>query len=152
MHTGLTQEGTALTSGSDLWVVADIEHSKWTAQIDWYLNFQIIKASRYKSPELSDFLKDALEQTGISAPQIQAGDGPLLIQSEFLLPNKWVLVLPYNGDLKEWMSSISKIWSGLQKPSIRIFLPTGQNSSPQNQSWFEKLDFKNLSVVLDLPN
>ncbi len=152
MVTGLTQEGSALSSGSDLWVVADLEHSQWTAKIDWYLNFQIVKASRYKTPALSEFLIDTLEKTGLTAPQVQADDGPLLIQSEFLLPNKWVLVLPYKSDIKEWTTEISKVWEGLQKPSVRIFMPTGQTSSPQSQGWFEKLGFKNVTVVLDLQN
>lgn len=152
MVTGLSQEDSALSSGYDLWVVADLQHSKWTAKIDWYLNFQIVKASRHTPAELSDFLKEALTQTGLTAPAVETKNGPLLIQSEFLLPNKWVLVLPFQNDVKEWTSDISKIWQGLQKPSARIFLPTGQTSSPQSQAWFEKLGFKNVSIVLDLPN
>ena len=152
MLTGLTQESGALSSGSDLWVVPDLQHSKWATKIDWYLNFQIVNASRYHAPELSDFLREAIQQTGLSSPQIQVGNGPLLIQSEFLLPNKWVLVLPFDGDIKQWMTRISEIWEGLQKPSVRIFLPTGQSSSPQSQSWFEKLEFKNVTLMLDLSN
>jgi hypothetical protein len=142
----------ALSTGSDLWIVADLDHSKWTSKIDWYLNFQIVKASRHESPELSGFLKEALEQTGLTAPQIKTGNGPLLIQSEFLLPNKWVLVLPFEEDIKSWMSKVAEVWEGLQKPSLRIFLPTGQNSSPHSMAWFEKLELKNCSLVLDLSN
>ena len=151
MATALSPEK-ALSTGSDLWIVADLNHSKWTSKIDWYLNFQIVKASRHESPQVSDFLKEALQQTGLPAPQVTVGKGPLLIQSEFLLPNKWVLVLPFEEDLKNWMTKVAEIWNGLQKPSVRIFLPTGQTSSPQTAAWFEKLEFQNCSLVLDLSN
>jgi hypothetical protein len=136
-------QASALNPGADLWVVADLNHSKWTSKLDWHLNFQIAKASRHKSPELSPFLKEALEQTGQQELRFDVDGAPLLIQSESLLPNKWILIVPYAGDMKAWLSRISKAWTDLKKPSIRIFLPTGQSASQVTQ-------FEDITLVLDL--
>lgn len=143
-------QASALNPGSDLWVVADFDSSKWTAKLDWYLNFQILKASRRKAPELSPFLKEVMDQTGLQISQEARPQGPLLIHSEFHLPNRWVLVAPFNSDLKDWIKTVASVWTQLQQPSIRIFLPAGQNASHMAQAWVENLGFKDITLVLDL--
>lgn len=146
----LISQASALNPGADLWIVPDLNHSKWTSKIDWYLNFQIVKATRRESPRISPFLNEVLENTGLSVPNFKTELAPLLIQSQSLLPNKWVLVVDYTNDMQSWVTQIAKVWEDLQRPSLRIFLPSGQSASPLSESWFESLDFQEVTVVLDL--
>lgn len=150
MITVLSQ-ASALNPGSDLWVVTSLNQSGWTPQLDWYLNFQIAKTNRHRPPELSPFLKEVGAQTGLfEIEALSQKEAPLLIQSEALLPSKWILVAPFGGQLAEWMKQISKIWLGLKKPSLRVFLPAGQNASSLTESLLTPLELKDISVVLDL--
>ena len=150
MITTLSQ-ASALNPGAELWVMADLEHCQWTAKIDWYLNFQIVKASRHEAPILSEFLAQIIDNTGVQVPEILAlKDSSLLIHSQSLLPNKWVAVIPYVDNLKEWLKQISELWQGLQNPSLRIFLPTGQISNSVTKSLLSTKEEKEITVVLDL--
>jgi hypothetical protein len=152
MVTTLSQ-ASALNPGSNLWVVSDLMSSKWTAKIDWYLNFQIIKAARHKPAPLPEFLVEAVRQTGIEVPKIDTSTSdPLLILSEPLLPNKWVLVIPFEKSLEAWVKSTAHIWSQLQRPSLRLFLPAGQNARSLHESWLTPLENEEITVVLDLSN
>ncbi len=152
MITTLSQ-ASALNPGAELWAMADLPNSKWTAKIDWYLNFQIVKASRHERPPLSEFLVKIVEKTGVKIPQLEPiSAAPLLIHSQPLLPNKWVAVVPYTDNFKEWMKSVSQVWQQLQNPSLRIFLPAGQLSNAVPGNLISEKDSKEITVVLDLSN
>ena len=152
MITTLSQ-ASALNPGAELWVMTDLKKSHWTAKIDWYLNFQIVKASRHSPPGLSDFLIQMIEKTELKIPSFELlSQAPLLIHSQPLLPNKWVAVVPYTDNFKHWMKNISEIWNQLQNPSLRIFLPAGQLSSAVTDKMISSKEIKEITVVLDLSN
>jgi hypothetical protein len=73
-----------------------------------------------------------------------------MISSSELLPNKWVILLSLN-DFKEsaWIQEAHNIWVGLERPSLRIFLPTGQSTGQFQIEWQKHSDFQEFTVVLD---
>lgn len=136
--------------GADLWVVADFKNSRWSAKIDWHLNFQIVKAQRHKLESLSPFLINVLERTGLPQPEFRKDENsPLLISSSHLLPNKWVLVVSYSEKIQDWVETLSKAWTDLKKPSLRVFLPSQQNPSFFSELWMKKNPYYDLTLVLD---
>ena len=103
----ILSQASALNPGSDLWIVPDFPKSNWAQKLDWYLNFQIVKASRHAPPGLSDFLVQMIEKTELKIPSFELlSQAPLLIHSQPLLPNKWVAVVPYADNFKHWMKNI----------------------------------------------
>jgi hypothetical protein len=150
MSLSVLSQASALNPGSDLWIVPDLERSRWTAKLDWYLNFQICKSSRHQTAPLSEFVQEVLAETEQTAPQLSLeGPSSLMIASPELLPNKWVLVVPWTENMSAWTASIFKIWSGLQEPSVRIFLPPGQSAGSLQQHWQKHHTFQDFTVVLD---
>lgn len=74
---------------------------------------------------------------------------PLMISTELLLPNKWVVIVPWNDNLAIWTSAIYKIWSDLKEPRLRIFLPPGQISGTFQKAWIRLHNIQDFTVVLD---
>lgn len=150
MALSVLSQASALNPGSDLWIVPDLEKSQWTAKLDWYLNFQVCKSSRHVSPHLEKYLTDVLRESelNVRTPQ-KMGTTPLMISSENLLPNKWVVILPWNGDLREWSTRIFEVWSKLNEPSLRVFLPPGQSTGSLQTAWQSHHTVPEFTVVLD---
>lgn len=150
MALSVLSQASALNPGSDLWIVPDLEKSQWTAKLDWYLNFQICKASRHVSAEIPSFVTEVVNETGLQKPVVpQAKVDALMIASGNLLPNKWVVVLPWNEDLSLWTSHIFEIWKKLQEPTLRVFLPPGQSTGSLQVVWQTHHTFEEFTVVLD---
>lgn len=150
MSTSVLSQASAFNPGADLWIVPHLDKSHWTAQLDWYLNFQISKASRRESPHTSDFVNQVVATTGLDKFQYSVPENaPLMISTEKLLPNKWVVVIPWNKNMGEWSSTISKIWGDLKEPSLRVFLPPGLSSSNFQQAWDQHHNLQDFTVVLD---
>jgi hypothetical protein len=140
----------ALRADSELWILPDISNSNWAKKIDWYLNFQICKSTRLSPSTFSDFLTQTLIETGIEKRDfLLTVEAPLMIASHDLLPNKWVVILPWKHSLAEWISQSAKIWTNLKKPSCRLFLPTGQSTVSLHQYWNLNDQLQELMVVLD---
>jgi hypothetical protein len=145
----LSQAG-ALNPGSDLWVVPQLGKSQWTAKLDWYLNFQLCKSSRHVSPQVPVYLNEVIKEAELEKfyrPVVKTA--PLMIASEPLLPNKWVVVVPWDDNLNSWTESIFQVWTGLNQPTMRIFLPPGQSTGTLQQSWVKHHSFQDFTVVLD---
>lgn len=150
MSLSVLSQASALNPGSDLWIVPDLEKSHWTTRLDWYLNFQLCKSSRHITPNLPSFVTEVLEETELEKRVFPiSSNAPLMIASEELLPNKWVVVLPWNGDLTKWTSSIFDIWQNLKEPSLRVFLPPGQSTGNLQAAWHTHHTFEDFTVVLD---
>lgn len=150
MTLGVLSQASAFNPGSDLWVMPDLEKSHWTAKLDWYLNFQICKSSRHVSPLLPQFLEEVVEETGLDQKKLPANSQHLLmIASEELLPNKWVVIIPWENDIAKWTAESFKIWQNLKEPSVRIFLPPGQNTGSLESQWRASESFQDFTVVLD---
>lgn len=150
MALSVLSQASALNPGSDLWIVPDLEKSQWTAKLDWYLNFQICKASRHKSPSIPEFLSSVVSETELQLPKVPSTKNlSLMISSDSLLPNKWVVILPWTGDLGQWTSRIFEIWQQLKEPSLRVFLPPGQSTGNLQSAWQTHHTFQEFTVVLD---
>ncbi len=140
----------ALNPGSDLWITPHIKSSKWTANLDWYLNFQISRSMRHERAELSSYTQEVLVETEMEKVQIDGGaTSPLMIASHKHLPNKWVVIIHWQQDLGTWVEQAFQIWSRLQKPSLRFFLPPGQSAGSFQREWKALHEFEDFTVVLD---
>jgi hypothetical protein len=147
--TVLSQAG-AFNPGSDLWILPDLGKSRWTDQIDWYLNFQICNATRHSSKPLPPFLTSILQDTGLETINFQQPmPSALMISSQELLPNKWTVILPWQDDVAQWASRAYEIWQNLKMPTLRIFLPPGQNAGAFEAARRADSFFQDFTIVLD---
>lgn len=150
MSIGVLSQASAFNPGSDLWIAPDLEKSPWTAKLDWYLNFQICKASRHRRRELSQYLTEVLNETEMtSSTVISSTEQPLMIASEKLLPNKWVVLVPWDDDMTQWTQEIFKVWKNLNEPTLRIFMPPGQSTGGLQMAWQSLHPSQDFTVVLD---
>lgn len=150
MALSVLSQASAFNPGSDLWIMPDLEKSPWTAKLDWYLNFQICKSSRHQTRETPAPINSIVEETGLSHEEVAAdAESSLMIASGRLLPNKWVVILPWNNDLGKWTQEIHKIWGNLNEPSLRVFLPPGQSASGLQLAWQKHQSSEEFTVVLD---
>src|SRR5437868_1774620 len=140
----------AFNPGSDLWIVPDSPHCRWTQKLDWYLNFQIVKNQRHLSPEIRNFTKLIQKDTGLETYEhTVVKNAPLMITSEAFFPNKWVVVVPMTGNFSAWVREASNIWENLKNPSLRVFLPTGLNAGSFNKEWQNHHSVEDFTLVLD---
>lgn len=140
----------AFNPGSDLWIVPDFQSCRWTRKIDWYLNFQIIKNQRHLSPETRNFTKLIQREAGLeSYEQSLPKNAPLMITSEAFFPNKWVVLVPTSPNFGAWVREVSGIWENLKHPTLRVFLPTGQNAGSFHKEWQKHHSFEDFTLVLD---
>ena len=109
----------AFQAGAQLWLVTDYQHSSWTPIMDWYVNFQITK-NRQKKNTTSK----------------QTIPSPLLIGSSDFLNCQQLLELPYT---KHWLNQAYIIWSSLNSPSLRVFVPKPLTISEAQKQWSESI-------------
>ncbi|MFN7728982.1 MAG: hypothetical protein ACK5P7_07485 [Bdellovibrio sp.] len=137
----------ALTPGADLWVIGSSAESPWALRLDWALNFQILRASKYRPRELSSELQTVLEETGLKTwtqgPQNKQNE-PLLIPADLNLPCRWVLSLN-NWDL----ATLKKTLEGLGSPSLRVFLPRAVGPDTFVKQWTETMGERDFQLVID---
>ncbi|MBS1971018.1 MAG: hypothetical protein JSU04_11960 [Bdellovibrionales bacterium] len=146
----ILSSASAFNPGSDLWIVPDSASCHWVQKLDWYLNFQIVKSQRHLSPETRNFTKYIQKESGLETYEISLPkDAPLMITSEAFFPNKWVVVVPMTANFGIWVREVLGIWENLKQPSLRIFLPTGQNAGSFNKEWQKLHNFEDFTVVLD---
>ncbi|MGE0763717.1 MAG: hypothetical protein AB7N80_10605 [Bdellovibrionales bacterium] len=139
----------AFAMGAELWVLPGGEHSHWSRKIDWYLNFQALRASTHQAPALDPGLIRLLQEESLAQPTTQANPGaPLMISTAHRLPARATVQLPFNGKLKPWLKQIADIWHQMGHPATRIFLPTGESFNDCMTAWSEP-GSQNVSVVPD---
>jgi hypothetical protein len=136
--------------GADLWVAPERKSSGLTQRLDWYLNFQISKAAKHQGRELPQRVEELLIKCGLPHLDFAENDRDgLLVPSSHLLPNRWVLVLRGSDQFEAWVQNIFLKWNQLQKPSLRVFLPSGKSLEEFRRAWGKVSDFENFTVVLD---
>ena len=106
----------ALSAGAQLWALPGPLHSLWNIQTDWYLHFQlktlrqeVFEAMPAQLSDVKYFLDGWLFKTQ-----------PLLVESSQFLPNLLTLELAYSD---EWVQGLYRIWSRLNRPILRAFIP-----------------------------
>lgn len=140
----------AYSEGAELWIVPDFDSSRWTPQLDWYLNFQILRNHRHVPPEVQNFTLYIQNQTGLESFQKpMPKEAPLMLNSAQFFPNKWVVVIPVGNDFKKWVRAGSDVWENLKSPSLRFFLPTGQSARSFEEEWKNHHTFEDFTVVID---
>ena len=139
----------ALSSGADLWICPDLQNSKWTIQIDWYLNHIISKSDSYETPKLSQNMKGLLFENELVFHDISTPSVDLLIACSHQLPAQWLLVAPWNGQIQKWSQRLHEHWKKLNYPSMRLFLPKGITPSECSREWQKITDHQDFTVVLD---
>ncbi len=120
---------TALTPGSDLWILSEKKYSFWTGKIDWYLNFQISR----KFPHIGlscDQIKKLTNEWELPHFKLNltSENRALMIASESFLPNTKTVILPFiNRQLRHWIDEALKVWKNIEYPSLRLFFPDDQH-------------------------
>ena len=123
-------------SSCDVWLLPDGGSSRWSRRIDWYLNFQAMKAEAHLPLELSAQLKSIEEQWPIDRePLVLAPTAPLMIASRGHLPCSKAIFIGFAGDVRAWVDACVSSWRGLGKPSVRIFLPDTVTQDEFRAAW-----------------
>ncbi len=136
----------AYRPGADIWVIPELNSSKWSRQIDWYLNFIISRGTTHSPKKLSKTLTHILSENDMKLTPFKLNkQAPLMFASQHRLPNKQTVLLPLNKEKVKWIQSILKLWSGLNHPFIRVFLPPNftdeefNSLSPQDSEFLNKV-------------
>ena len=146
----LLTQNSSTNIGADLWIIPELEKSHSASKLDWYLNFQLTRSTAKVSKSLSEDLVLLLRKCGLPESHYnQDTRGKLLINSSQLLPNRWVVQLENSADLHSWCDQIGEIWTGLRKPTLRVFLPTGLTSGEFLSAWKQSQSFDDFSLVVD---
>lgn len=131
--------------GADLWVLAEPHQNRTVTSLDRSINFQILRSMRHRRSKKSQILSDILSETDqkeVVIPEVQS----LLIPSNLHLPNRWVLVLPFT-EMNQWAAELHKSWKGLGEPSLRVFLPVGQNAGDFQKIWQNYSNYDDYTLV-----
>jgi hypothetical protein len=116
----------ALAPGAQLWLLPDLQSSNWAKKIDWYLNFQILRADHYKTFEPSPELLSTAHSFDFDVPQMASRAlSPLLIASQNRLPNHMTACISFAraGSLPNWVKESQSVVAQLACTNFRIFLP-----------------------------
>lgn len=125
-----------MLSKTDLWIVPPSQHSAWFAHLDWYLNWQMCKGlvHRTATPDAQVFMLAKEYEIPVSSSTVSE-KSPLLISCGTLVPAKSCLVLPFKGDLKEWLIEAKTIAFKLMCANVHIFLPAGSETDKAEKAW-----------------
>lgn len=144
----LSQAG-AFGSGSELWILPQVEKSVWARKIDWYLNFQISRAKDHTPhrprPELNEILSQN-EQEFVEYTTDES-TRPLLVASHSHLPNEMTLELPFHEEPQHWVKQAHTHWDQLRRPTLRVFLPPGMPMDDFIQLWPEPSTSVEITLV-----
>lgn len=115
----------AFSSGSKLWALSQPQVSYWSRRCDWYLNYQLISALRRKSFEVDQRAAQLFSDAGYQLPPFKTSTRAtqILVSPHQRLPANQVILVPLEQEIQPWFEQILRVWQGLDRPSLRIFLP-----------------------------
>jgi hypothetical protein len=146
----ILSQASSLNPGADLWIIPDETSSKFSQKIDWYMNFQFLKNQLHTKRSINNELRFILNECELSPiTSAEAKHPGLLVSSSELLPNRWILQIPYSQNTESWCQFIIQIWQGLKQPTLRIFLPTGLSTGDFQRIWGQIQSFNDFSIVVD---
>lgn len=143
-------EANALNPGANLWILPDSKASNWTLKINWYSNFQFLKASKKKNLKMSADLKKLIDDYHCDQISIKTDKtAPLMVATNSFLPNNQTVLIPYTDEPRSWAIKCHYIWKKLGSPSLRLFLPKQISASSLNSLWPQQdpLNEETLSAV-----
>ena len=136
----------AFSQGSDLWIIADLESSNWAKKLDWYLNFQLRRASLFKPKKISDSNIDKISQWGVDVSKLTKSirvldrkKSALIVASDRLLPNRFTVQIPFQEkSIESWAAQCLKVLQDLKIWKARIFLPVKISTADFEKHWGSK--------------
>ncbi|NQY99728.1 MAG: hypothetical protein HRT45_03545 [Bdellovibrionales bacterium] len=129
----------AFSSGAQLWITPQPEHSPWTKRIDWYLNMQMRRAEKHQHREIHSDLKQTLIENELPEFDFPADkSAPLLIGCQGHLPVEAIVRVPFLDKQADWFDALRKIWAELERPQVRLFLPDNMNVEQVKSFWPEE--------------
>lgn len=108
------------SAGAPLWIIADLQNSAWAKKLDWYLNFQLRRASRHQPLKISQTVKEKISSWGFTVPEAMLPAAPLMIASRRLLPNELTVQIPVS---ETWVQDCLQVIRQLRLKKVRVFLP-----------------------------
>ncbi len=138
-HQKLAKAG-AMAIGSELWIVPNPEASPWARKIDWYLNFQMARASSHQPAKLSVDLQNLLEENEVEFAPMSSSVKNLMVATQLRVPAHQVVLVPFEGEKNQWLKSCKNIWEQLGFPKLRLFLPVEIKDSDVQKLWGEPRD------------
>lgn len=124
--------------GCEIWYLAEGSESHWSRKIDWYLNFQAMKAEEHKSKQVSAEIKKIEDEWPMESFHCaQSGPSPVMIASQGNLPCPKIVFSAFQGNLDSWVTDCVHVWRGLGKPQIRVFLPDNVLTDPFRSAWIK---------------
>jgi len=126
----------AFASGSDLWVVPDGDENPLLKRMDWYLNFQMSRARRHISHDISPQLKTIINDNTMPnfLPELPEKTA-LMIASENHFPVKTIVEIPRANKVEAWVEKVHEIWLKLDRPALRVFLPNKITPAEYQDFW-----------------
>lgn len=131
------------SAGAELWILPDSQHSTWARKVDWYLNFQMMRAEPHVPRPMAAELA-ALEEKWVDEPwSLQKNLGqyeltPLLVAPSGRLPCRQTVMIRFSGrreDLSSWLAESLRVSRGFLCPVIRVFLPDGVSQTDACALW-----------------
>lgn len=142
----LLNQSTALLPGAELWVLPQYEESSWTSTIDWMMNFIILKNLRHQRSQMHNEMLHFIRDTSFPVSHIESehnNKDMLLILSDKLTPNRWIIHNPVNAkqrqELKVWVKQITLAAKSLKALSMRVFIPKSVSSTEFFQLFDQEL-------------
>jgi hypothetical protein len=138
---------TAFSPGAQLWVTPQPDQSPWTKRIDWYLNMQMRRAEKHNHRSIHNHLKRTLQENELPEFDFPATNhSPLLIASQGHLPVDAIVKVPFVDSQEQWFLVLRKIWTDLERPQVRLFLPANLTVEEVKKHW-PKDDEHLISIV-----
>lgn len=148
MNVQTVPNATALSPGKETWVLPSLNQSRWTQKVDWYLNFILTRAQQHEVKGFDSKLSHIVNDNELPlGPITVPDDAAFLLGSESRLPNKQTVVIPYADDIEKWIHKAHEVWSGLNQPSVRIFLPTELSADDFKNHWPKNTDETTIEIV-----
>jgi hypothetical protein len=72
---------------------------------------------------------------------------PLLIAPKGRLPTNQVVAIPPTESLSEWIDAAHQVWLGLDKPSVRFFLPESFDMEEFQSLWPSSANETDITLV-----
>ncbi len=123
METNYLNHNNALSTYADLWIIPDFSISKWAKQIDYYLNFLILRSQKKSKSEFDPKLKTILANEKITASFDSVNSHlPLMVAAQKELPAKQIVYLGNLLESDKYLEEVKNVISGLKAQSVKIFL------------------------------
>ena len=121
---------------ADLWVLPSPSVSRWFANIDWYLNWQLCKGLKFEPTKASVELFRVMEEGDfIFRESPHAKSSPLLTLAQGRIPAERCLVIEAPSELEGWLRTVHANVDKLRAANVRIFLPKGVAIDKARSTW-----------------